>query len=73
MAQAELVARVDARVKRAVERLCAARGLDVGRFVEEALIEKIEAVEDVTDLKAALEESRHSLAEMREDDPFDEP
>ena len=42
MAQAQLATRIDIRVKKAIEKTCEARGLKIGRFVENALIDKLE-------------------------------
>ena len=51
MAQVQLATRIDARVKKAIEMLCETRGLKMNRFIEEALIDKLEELEDVEDLK----------------------
>jgi hypothetical protein len=51
MSQVQLATRVDVRVKRAVERICEARGLKLGRFVEGALLDKLEELEDIEDVK----------------------
>ena len=51
MSQTQLATRVDERVKRAVEAVCEARGLKMNRFIEEALIDKLEELEDIEELK----------------------
>ena len=51
MEQAQLATRVDKRVKQAVEEVCKARGLKMNRFIEDALIDKLEELEDIDDLK----------------------
>jgi hypothetical protein len=51
MAQVQLATRVDSRVKKAVETVCAAHGLKINRFVEDALLDKLEELEDIEDLK----------------------
>ena len=45
MGQVQLAKRIDARVKDAVEKLCDARGLKMNRFIEEALLDKLEELE----------------------------
>jgi len=51
MAQTQLATRVDERIKRAVEEICNTRGLKMNRFIEDALIDKLEELEDIEDLK----------------------
>jgi hypothetical protein len=64
MPQVQLATRIDARVKQAVEKLCEARGLKMNRFIEEALLDKLEELEDVEDLKALLCEPTRPLSEI---------
>lgn len=51
MKQVQMATRIDQRVKKAVEEVCAARGLKMGRFIEDALIDKLEELADVDDLQ----------------------
>ena len=67
MSQVQLATRIDARVKDAVERLCTSRGLKMNRFIEEALLDKLEELEDVEDLKALLCEPTKPLDEILKD------
>ncbi len=67
VAQVQLATRIDARVKKAVERLCETRGLKMNRFIEEALLDKLEELEDVEDLKTLLCEPTRPLSEILED------
>ena len=46
-----LATRVDERVKKAIEEICNTRGLKINRFIEDALIDKLEELEDIEDLK----------------------
>ena len=64
MSQSQLATRIDGRVKKAVEALCAARGLKMNRFIEEALIDKLEELEDVEDLKRIRFEPTRPLADL---------
>ena len=67
MRQAQLATRIDERVKRAVEEVCHARGLKMNRFIEDALIDKLEELEDVEDLKRIRCEPTRPLEELLRD------
>ncbi len=67
MSQVQLATRIDARVKQAVEQLCEARGLKMNRFIEEALLDKLEELEDVEDLKTLRCEPTRPLSEILKD------
>jgi len=64
MTLTQLATRVDIRVKQAVEDICKARGLKMNRFIEEALIDKLEELEDIEDLKKLRCEPSRPLAEI---------
>lgn len=64
MKQAQLATRVDARVKEAVAAVCQARGLKISRFVEDALLDKLEELEDVADLGVLRREPTRPFAEV---------
>ena len=51
MKQTHRVPRINERVKKAVEQVCETRGLKMNRFIEEALVDKLEELEDIEDLK----------------------
>lgn len=67
MRHAQLATRIDGRVKKAVEEVCNARGLKMNRFIEEALLDKLEELEDIEDLKKIRCESTRPLAEILKD------
>lgn len=67
MPQTQLATRIDARIKKAVERICAARGLKMNRFIEEALLDKLEELEDIEDLKSILCEPTRPLSDILKD------
>ncbi len=67
MAQAQLAVRIDARVKKAVDRICEARGLKISRFVEDAIVDKLEELEDIEDLKRIRCESTRPLSDLLRD------
>jgi hypothetical protein len=59
-----MATRIDERVKRAVEEVCVARGLKMGRFIEDALIDKLEELADIEDLQKIRAEPTRSLDEV---------
>lgn len=67
MKQVQLATRIDARVKAAVEEVCDARGLKMNRFIEEALLDKLEELEDIEDIKRIRFEPTRPLAEVLKD------
>ncbi len=67
MAQVQLAARIDARVKEAMERICDSRGLKMNRFVEDAIIDKLEELEDIEDLKSIRHEPTRPLSAVLKD------
>jgi hypothetical protein len=67
MAQTQLAARIDSRVKTAVEKTCDARGLKIGRFVEDALIDKLEELDDIEDIKKIRREPTRPFADVLHD------
>jgi len=66
MAQVQIATRIDARVKKAVEAVCETRGLKMNRFIEDALVDKLEELEDIEDLKRIRCEPTRPLSEVLE-------
>ena len=67
MTQKQLATRIDHRVKKAVEEVCNARGLKMNHFIEEALMDKLEELEDIEDLKRIRFEATRPLEEILKD------
>jgi hypothetical protein len=67
MAQTQLATRIDDRVKKAVEEVCNVRGLKMNRFIEDALIDKLEELEDIEDLVKIRREPSRPLADILRD------
>lgn len=67
MAQTQLATRIDSRVKKAIEKTCEVRGLKIGRFVENALIDKLEELADIEDIKKMRREPTRPLADVIRD------
>jgi len=67
MKQTQLATRINERVKKAVKQLCETRGLKMNRFIEEALVDKLEELEDIEDLKKIRCEPTKPLSELLRD------
>jgi len=67
VSQSQLATRIDVRVKKAVEEVCRLRGLKIGRFIEDALLDKLEELEDVEDIKKIRHEPTRPLSAVLED------
>ena len=67
MASVQISARIDTRLKRALDDVCRTRGIVMNHFIQEALIDRLEELEDVDDLKAIRHEPTRPLAEVLAD------
>jgi hypothetical protein len=67
MEQVQLATRINIQVKQAIEQLCESRGLKMNRFIEEALIDKLEELEDIEDLKQIRFEPTRPLGDILKD------
>lgn len=67
MAAKQLATKIDGNVKEALDRFCEERGLKIGRFVEDAILDKLEEHEDIADLKKLRNESFRSLDDVLKD------
>jgi hypothetical protein len=65
--QVQLGARIDKRLKQALEEVCKARGLKMSRFVAEALIDKLEELEDIGDINKLRFEPTRPLSDVIRD------
>ena len=52
-----LSARIDTRIKAMADKFCKSRGLVMARFVEEAILDKLEESQDVADISKLRRES----------------
>ena len=64
MATVQLNARVDPALKKAIDDYCRSRGLVLNHFVQEALIDRLEELEDIEDLKMIRHEPTRPLGEV---------
>ena len=67
MATVQISARIDTRLKKALDDLCRTRGVVMNHFIQEALIDRLEELEDVDDLKAIRHEPTRPLADVLAD------
>lgn len=67
MSKAQLAARIETDVKKAVEEICQDRGWKMNRFVEEALLDKLEELEDIEDLKSIRHEPTRPFKDVLAD------
>ena len=61
MPKVQLATRLDERIKKAVDLVCASKGLKINRFLEEAILDKLEEMEDIEDLKEIRREPIRSF------------
>ena len=64
MAKAQLATRIDAKLKDAVVEVCEARGLKIHRFIQDALIDKLEELEDTEAVAGLRREPTRPLDEV---------
>jgi hypothetical protein len=67
MALAQVAVRVDSRLKRAVDEACRIRGMKLTRFVQEALLDKLEEMADVEDIPRLRREPTRPLRALIRD------
>jgi len=64
MAKVQINVRVDAALKAAIDRHCRSQGVIVSHFVQEALLDRLEELEDIDELKRIRHEPTRPLAEV---------
>ena len=67
MAAKQLATKIDEDIKDALDAFCEERGLKINRFIEDAILDKIEEYEDVSDLKKLRAESFRPFDEILKD------
>ncbi len=67
MAKAQLATKIDANVKQALEEICNERGLKMNRFIEDAILDRIEELEDLGDLRKLRNEKFRSFEDVLAD------
>jgi hypothetical protein len=64
MSTKQLATKIDEKIKDALDSFCEERGLKINRFLEDAILDKLEEYEDVSDLKKLRQDSFKSLEEV---------
>ena len=64
MPTVQISARIDARLKKVLDEVCRSRGIVMNHFIQEALLDRLEELEDSEDLKAIRHEPTRPLAEV---------
>ena len=64
MPTVQINARIDPRLKQALDEFCLARGIVMNHFIQEAILDRLEEFEDIEDLKAIRHEPTRPLAEV---------
>ena len=67
MPLAQIAVRVDGRLKHAVDEACRARGMKLTRFVQDALLDKLEEIADAEDLPRIRREPTRPLRDLIRD------
>jgi hypothetical protein len=62
MATVQINARIDQALKDAIEEYCRSRGIIINHFIQEALLDRLEELEDAEDLKALRHEPTRPLS-----------
>ena len=64
MRTVQISARIDPALKTAVEEYCRSRGIVMNHFIQEALLDRLEELEDHEDLKKIRHEPTRPLSEI---------
>jgi predicted DNA-binding protein len=64
MPTVQISARIDARLKKVLDQVCRSRGIVMNHFIQEALLDRLEEMEDIEDLKALRHEPTRPLADV---------
>ena len=60
----QISARIDQALKEAIDHYCKVHGIVMNHFIQEALLDKLEEVEDIEDLKKTRHEPMRLLSEV---------
>lgn len=64
MATVQINARIDASLKKAIDAYCRSRGIVMNHFIQEAIIDRLEELADVEDLKAIRHEPTRPISDV---------
>lgn len=64
MRSKQLATKIDERIKDALDDFCEERGYKINRFIEDAILDKLEEYEDLSDLRKLRNESFRSFKDV---------
>lgn len=64
MEQVQIATKINRRLKQALVDVCEARGLKINRFLEDAILAKLEEMEDIEDLKKLRREKFRPFSQV---------
>jgi hypothetical protein len=64
MSTVQISARIDQSLKQAIDEYCRSRGIVLNHFIEEALLDRLEELEDAEDIKSLRREPTRPLSEV---------
>ena len=64
MATVQMNARIDSELKQALEEYCRSRGVVMNHFIQEAILDRLEQLEDAEDVERARNEKTRPLSEV---------
>ena len=64
MAAKQLATKIDEDIKDALDAFCEERGLKINRFIEDAILDKIEEFEDISEIRKLKKEKSRPLADI---------
>jgi len=67
MGAKQLATKIDEKIKDALDSFCEERGLKINRFIEDAILDKIEEFEDISDLRKLRSETFRPFEDVLKD------
>jgi len=64
MATVQINARIDARLKQALDEYCRTHGIVMNHFIQNAILDRLEEMEDIEDLKSIRHEPTRPLSDV---------
>jgi serine/threonine protein kinase HipA of HipAB toxin-antitoxin module len=64
MATVQINARIDAALKKALDEYCRSHGVVMNHFIQNAILDRLEEMEDIEDLKAIRHEPTRPLSDV---------
>ena len=64
MATVQINARIDVKLKKALDEYCRTHGVVMNHFIQNAILDRLEELEDIEDLKSIRHEPTRPLSEV---------